>query len=186
MTAPTLEPLVISSHFCQSMTLSTGQPEASQKLQEFVPDDHNIFEHKTRPKKKSFDYLRSRYFKAIVKRKLNSKIYPIVAPTPIQYQLACGKIPRDFKTETPRNSVELGANCNTKTTKVGNFSSLVVSLNRLENLVFLHVSTCGQETHSQLVRFVHTSLERSSSPKSTRDAHHLNTGKFSKSVLFLM
>jgi hypothetical protein len=43
-----------------------------------------------------------------VKRKLNRKIYPIKAPTPIQYQFACGKTPRDFKTKTPNTSEELG------------------------------------------------------------------------------
>ena len=44
-------------------------------------------------------------------RKLNSKIYPIVAPTPIQYQRASGKIPRDFISFIPNGSVELVANC---------------------------------------------------------------------------
>ena len=48
-----------------------------------------------------------------MKRKLNSKVYPIKAPIPIQYQCASGKIPRDFKTTTPNDSVELGGICGT-------------------------------------------------------------------------
>jgi hypothetical protein len=47
-----------------------------------------------------------------VKRKLNRNIYPIKAPTPIQYQSACGKTPRDFKTKTPNGSEELGGTYN--------------------------------------------------------------------------
>lgn len=35
-------------------------------------------------------------------------MYAIKAPTPIQYQYACGKIPRDFKIKTPNGSEELG------------------------------------------------------------------------------
>lgn len=38
-------------------------------------------------------------------------MYPMEAPTPIQYQYASGKIPRDFKTFTPNGSVELGGTC---------------------------------------------------------------------------
>jgi len=36
------------------------------------------------------------------------------APTPIQYQYASGKIPRDFNTVTPNGSVELGGTFNAK------------------------------------------------------------------------
>lgn len=49
---------------------------------------------------------RSRYLRAKVKRKLNKKMYPIVAPIPIQYQLGSGKSPRDFINVTPNDSVE--------------------------------------------------------------------------------
>jgi hypothetical protein len=36
------------------------------------------------------------------------------APTPIQYQYASGKSPRDFKICTPNGSVELSGTCNKK------------------------------------------------------------------------
>lgn len=51
--------------------------------------------------------LRSRYFNAKMKREFNRRMYPTVAPNPIQYQRASGKIPRDFKTITPNDSLEL-------------------------------------------------------------------------------
>jgi len=41
-------------------------------------------------------------------------MYPMEAPTPIQYQYASGKIPRDFNTFTPNGSVELGGTFNAK------------------------------------------------------------------------
>ena len=40
--------------------------------------------------------------------KLKINVYPIKAPTPIQYQYVSLKNPRDFKTSTPIDSVELG------------------------------------------------------------------------------
>lgn len=40
-------------------------------------------------------------------------MYPIVAPTPIQYQYGSMKTPRDFKTIIPNDSVELGGTYNT-------------------------------------------------------------------------
>ena len=49
-----------------------------------------------------------------MKRKLKSKVYPIKAPTPIQYQRASGKTPRDFNKVTPNDSVELGGICGAK------------------------------------------------------------------------
>lgn len=42
-----------------------------------------------------------------MKRKLKIKIYPINAPTPIQYQYGSVNTPRDFKTKIPNGSVEL-------------------------------------------------------------------------------
>lgn len=39
-------------------------------------------------------------------------MYAMEAPTPIQYQYASGKIPRDFKICTPSGSVESGGTCN--------------------------------------------------------------------------
>ena len=66
--------------------------------------------------------LRSRYFNANVKRKLNRKQYPIKAPTPIQYQRASGKIPRDFKIKTPIGSVELGGTYRTNVIRFSVFS----------------------------------------------------------------
>lgn len=58
-------------------------------------------------------YIQLRYVRASVKPKLNSTTYPSKAPVPIQYQYACGKNPRDFRTVTPSVSLEFGTACNT-------------------------------------------------------------------------
>ena len=59
-------------------------------------------------KLKRWRYSRLIYVRARVKAALKSNINPINAPTPIQYQYACGKNPRDFKTSIPSGSVEFG------------------------------------------------------------------------------
>ena len=66
-------------------------------------------------KLKRWRYSRLIYVRARVKAALKSNIYPINAPTPIQYQYACVKNPRDFKTSTPSDSVEFGRTFSKKT-----------------------------------------------------------------------
>jgi len=46
---------------------------------------------------------------------LKSNVYPIKAPTHIQYQYVSVKKLRDFKTSTPSDSVELGRTFHKKT-----------------------------------------------------------------------
>lgn len=124
--------------------------------------------------------LRSRYFRVNVKRKLNRKQYPIKAPTPIQYQCASGKIPRDFKIETPNGSLEFGGIYSTDIFRYSviaadqNNSSHILCFNfKFENFCqhsrqcCLPVSNSSLEIRSQQWHSVHTSMVRSSNPIST-------------------
>jgi len=113
-------------------------------------------------------------------------MYPMEAPTPIQYQYASGKIPRDFKICTPNGSVESGGICNEKV--FAYYSTQIETLHKshlyscickifhsweCDCISCLHGTNFFQGIHSQLWHFVHTSLGIPSNPITTTSSHQL-------------
>jgi hypothetical protein len=75
---------------------------------------------------------------------LKSNVYPIRAPTPIQYQYDSVKYPRDFKTSTPIGSVEFGRTFHKKIyIKTSDYLDFSMKKNRIQTLALDFGGTSG-------------------------------------------
>lgn len=130
--------------------------------------------------------LRLRYSRAKVKRVLNRKIYPTIAPAPIQYQFDLVKIPRDSRTSIPNGLDSLSGICIAEEKKIemifqhkgdGDIFSIARSL---------HDSNFSRKIHSQKSHSVHTSKVRTNNPRPTISLYPLQQRERNKNQLVFL